>query len=220
MAQQGRTRAGILAQYFPGAQAADDTMGKVWRAFEGEGVRLETTNEEDGALLAVLEREHAAAQRIAGLRGPERVTVRTYESTDAFRNATLAPGWLAGFTEGDWIALQPLRGLSAKRRLESTLRHEFLHAIVEHEAGPTAPLWLREGLVESLSSEHFDAPHMKLEQVQAGLAHAKSQGEAEAAHRAAGAYAAAVVERYGRARVMEWLKSGIPADSLRSAGIE
>lgn len=220
MAQQGRSATEVLAQYFPGAIAVDDTTGKSWREFSGKGVRLETLSEEEGPLLKVMEREYASARSIAGLQGPEIVTVRSFESAEAFRNATLAPGWMAGFTEGDWIALQPLRVLSARHTLERTLRHEFLHAIVEREAGPAAPLWLREGLVEVWTGEPVRQPHINLAQVESALSHPNSQSEAESAHAAAGAYAAAILKQYGRARVQEWLRSGVPADALRNVGIE
>ena len=63
-------------------------------------------------------------------------TVRAFPSTSAFRHATLAPGWVAAFTEGNWIATQPLRTLAARQLLADTMRHEFLHALVEREAGP------------------------------------------------------------------------------------
>ena len=76
------------------------------------------------------------------------VTVRAFPSTEAFREATLAPGWVAAFTEGQWIGAQPLRTLSARHLLEPTMRHEFLHALLENETGAKSPLWLREGLVE------------------------------------------------------------------------
>ncbi len=74
--------------------------------------------------------------------------MRAFASTPAFRDATLAPGWVAAFTEGDWIGTQPLRTLAGRQLLADTMRHEFLHALVEQQAGARTPLWLREGLVE------------------------------------------------------------------------
>jgi hypothetical protein len=42
------------------------------------------------------------------------------------------------------------------------------------------------------------------------LAHATSEAESEAAHRASGWYAARLLERYDRAQVLKWLRSGVP----------
>ena len=70
-----------------------------------------------------------------GLNSTSPFIVRTFASTPAFRDATLAPGWVAAFTEGDWIGTQPLRTLTARHLLAGTMRHEFLHALVEQQAG-------------------------------------------------------------------------------------
>ena len=141
---------------------------------------------------------------------------------------TLAPGWVAAFTEGDWIGTQPLRTLAARQLLAGTMRHEFLHALVEQQAGPHAPLWLREGLVEvwSEAGSVADQPHARdpsraraeLEAIDAALAHASSEAESEAAHRAAAWYAAQLLARYGRAQVLEWLRSGVPAGVVAALG--
>ena len=103
--------------------------------------------------------------------------------------------------------------------------HEFLHALVEREAGPTAPLWLREGLVEAWSEGGHQpsqpraaAPLSASSAIDAALAHASTEAESEAAHRAAGWYAARLLDRYGRARVLDWLRSGIPAGVVATLG--
>jgi hypothetical protein len=49
---------------------------------------------------------------------------------------------------------------------------------------------------------------MPLEQIDALLAHAASGSQSEAAHRAAGWYAARLLNRYGRAQVLDWLHRG------------
>ena len=93
---------------------------------------------------------------------------------------------------------------------------------MEHEAGPAAPLWLREGLVEAWSdpegaavkSAAKSAPALSIERVNAALAHAASEKESEAAHRAAAWYAAQLLSHYGRAQMLAWLRSGVPAGVL------
>jgi stage II sporulation protein D len=222
MAQQGRSAHEILDQYFPGAQAADEATGREWNRFAGGGFVLESLDAGDAKFLADLNRAHAEATERSGLKMAEPITVRAFASTPAFRGATLAPGWVAAFTEGDWIGTQPLRTLAQRRLLAGTMRHEFLHALVEQQTSPRAPLWLREGLVEVWSEpSHADsgtanrsgrsAPRLTVDATEAALAHPESEAESEAAHRAAEWYAAQLLARYGRAQLLDWVKSGVPA---------
>jgi hypothetical protein len=111
--------------------------------------------------------------------------------------------------------------LSARRLLAGTLRHEFLHALVERHAGTQAPLWLREGLVEVWSDPAAGAaaiarraPGEALAPVDAALAHAATERQSAAAHRDAAIYAARLLARYGRAQALAWLNSGVPAGVL------
>jgi stage II sporulation protein D len=210
----------ILQQYFPGAQAADEASGREWRQFAGEGFRLETLDDSDTAFMPALARARAEASARSGLNLGQPITVRAFASTAAFRNETLAPGWVAAFTEGSWIGTQPLRTLAARKLLDATMRHEFLHGLVESTAAPGTPLWLREGLVE-LWSEPASAPAeplLKISAVDATLIRASSEADSETAHRAAQWYAARLVDRYGRAQVLAWLRSGIPGGVVAGFG--
>lgn len=225
MAAQGRSTDEILQQYFPGAQTADERTGRQWQRFKGEGFILESINAADARYLPEMNHARGEALRRSGLNSAAPVTVRSFISTPAFRDATLAPGWVAAFTERDWVATQPLRTLAARRLLDTTLLHEFLHVLVEREAGTAAPLWLREGLVETWSKAANEAaartnhvPALKIEGVDATLAHASTETESEAAHRAAGWYAARLLALYGRAQVLQWLRSGIPAGVVATVG--
>jgi len=130
MAAEGRSVAKILAQYFPGAEAADEATGRAWLSFGGQGFQLESLEAADAVYLPELARARAEASKRSGLNASEPFTVRAFASTPAFRSGTLAPGWVAAFTEGNWIATQPLRTLAARHLLDATLRHEFLHALV------------------------------------------------------------------------------------------
>jgi stage II sporulation protein D len=222
MAQEGRSVGEILQQYFPGAQAVDEESGREWIRFTGDGFVLESLEMGNAAYLPELNRARAEATERSGLHATGSFTVRTFASTPAFREATLAPGWVAAFTEGNWIGTQPLRTLAGRRLLADTMRHEFLHALVEQQAGPRAPLWLREGFVEVWSEQSGDAsslnagqsgaaPKLSPESANDALAHPATEGESAAAHRAAEWYTARLLARYGRAQVLEWLKSGVPA---------
>jgi stage II sporulation protein D len=217
MADQGQSQQQILQQYFPGAQAADEATGRAWQTFAGSGFVLESLDSTDATYLPQLARARAGASQRSGLNAAQAFTVRAFASTPDFRDATRAPGWVAAFTEGPWIAIQPLRTLAARRLLDATMLHEFLHALVEHEAGPRTQLWLREGLVETWSrtanlpaNRTNVSPALSLDQVDSALAHASTEAESEAAHRASGIFAQHLIDRYGVAQVLDWLRSGVP----------
>ena len=212
MGAQGMSMAEILQQYFPGTMVADEETGRSWIALAGEGFTLETVEDGDRSFLPVLSKALAKAQARSGLHVSARITVRTFGSTDAFRKVTLAPGWVSAFTEGEWIGTQPMATLAARRLLEPTMLHEFLHALVEHETGPKAPLWLREGLVElwSEDSKTRGFPSMPIGSVEALLSRATAASESETAHHAAAVYCAILLSRYGREQVITWLRSGVP----------
>jgi stage II sporulation protein D len=225
MAAEGRPARAILAQYFPGAKAADESSGKEWQTFSRAGFTLESLHPDDAAFLAEISRARAEAEQRSGLNFGASFTVRAFASTAAFRQATLAPGWTAAFAEGDWIGSQPLGTLASRGLLVATLRHEFVHGLVEHEAGPHAPLWLREGLAEVWSSDpeaqaalRSRPPTSGIEVIDAALLHAATEPQSTAAHHDAGIYAARLIDRYGRAQVLDWLRSGIPAEALAGIG--
>ena len=217
MGASGRDAVEILAQYFPGANAADESTGLSWQQVRGQGFVLETLDSADGAYLPQLSQALDEAERRSGLKTAETITVRAFHSTTAFREGTLAPGWVAAFTEGSWIGTQPLRTLMERGLLVSVLRHEFLHTLVEDEATGSAPLWLREGLVEVWSGEvkvNGAAPKLKIDEIDRALAHAANEEQSQAAHRAAGWYAAKLITRFGHGQVIEWLRAGLPAGAV------
>jgi stage II sporulation protein D len=215
MAAQGRDSTQILAQYFPGASVADESTGLAWQTLRARGFALETLDSAAASYLPQLAQALAEAESRSGLQPAASITVRAFPSTSAFRAATLAPGWVAAFTEDNWIGAQPLTTLAARKLLVPTLRHEFLHALVESQTASATPLWLREGLVELWSGDTAPAaatPNLKLEEADRALAHAASETQSEAAHRAAAGYAQRLLDRYGRAQVVAWLRAGLPAN--------
>jgi stage II sporulation protein D len=220
MSALGRNATQILAQYFPGAVAADEVTGKAWQSFNGNGFVLETLDASDAAFLPKLTQALHEAQSRSGIQIPQTVTVHAFRSTSEFRDATLAPGWVAAFTEGNWIGTQPLRTLAARKMLGPVLRHEFLHVLIESVAVPQTPLWLREGLAEVWSGDaepNGARPSAGVDEVERALREATTEAQSEAAHRAAGWYAWKLVARSGREQVLEWLRHGLPANAM--AGI-
>ena len=217
MGAGGHDATEILGQYFPGANAADESTGLSWQRVRGLGFVLETLDSADSAYLPQLNEALAEAESRSGLHSAETITLRGFHSTPAFRDGTLAPGWVAAFTEGNWIGTQPLRTLMGRGLLISVLLHEFLHALVEGEAKGGTPLWLREGLVEVWSGEvkaDGPMPALKLDEIDRALTHAVSEAQSQAAHRAAGWFAARLIARFGREQVIEWLRSGVPASAV------
>ncbi len=225
MSSQGLSATEILAFYFPGAYAADEATGKQWITSRGVGFVLEAIDAAESEFFAEVARARAEASERSGLNANAPITVRAFASTPAFRTATLAPGWVAAFTEGDWIATQPLHVLAGRHLLGDTLRHEFLHALLEAQAGAGAPLWLREGLVELWSSDParqstlpLRGPSMKLDALESALRHPQNESQSQAAHHEAAIYARQLLDNYGRDRVLGWLRSGIPADVMLRLG--
>jgi stage II sporulation protein D len=101
--------------------------------------------------------------------------------------------------------------------LVPVLRHEFLHVLIESVATPTTPLWLREGLPETFDGSALpagSAPALKLDEVDRALRDATTEAQSQAAHRAAGWYAARLVAHAGREQVIAWLRAGLPASAL------
>jgi stage II sporulation protein D len=212
---QGATQ--ILAQYFPGSVTADEGTGRTWQSFHATGLVMETLAPADAAFLPELTQALNDARNRTGIQGPQIVTVRAFRSTTAFRDGTLAPGWVAAFTEGNWIATQPLSTLAARKMLFPVLRHEFMHALVESVAAPATPLWLREGFVESMGGGAIPAgpaPALKFADLDRALREATTEAESQAAHRAAGWYAWKLIARSGREQVLQWLRNGLPANAL------
>jgi stage II sporulation protein D len=221
MAAQGRPASEILAQYFPGADALDESTARTWQSITIPGASdtlvLETLDPGANSHLPTLAQALAEAQSRSGLLPSGPLTVRAYSTTTAFRDATLAPGWVAAFAEGNFIATQPLATLSSRHLLLPTLRHEFLHALLEAHSSPNAPLWLREGLVEVFSDSPPTAastPTIPLPQLDNLLAHPASESQSAAAHRAAATYTARLVTRYGRSQVLAWLASSLPTSAV------
>ena len=76
-----------------------------------------------------------------------------HSSTSDFISATGQSGWVSGVTRGRRIELQPLKLLEKRGVLETSLRHETAHAIIERLGGGAAPRWLAEGLAIHFAGE-------------------------------------------------------------------
>ena len=72
-------------------------------------------------------------------------------STGDFVSRTGMPSWAAAATDKNKIELQPLPLLKQRRILESTLRHELAHVLID--ALGNNPRWLAEGMAIYLAGE-------------------------------------------------------------------
>ena len=216
MGREGRRYQEILAFYFPGTLVGLTGRGLPWQRLTSENLSLMTTEPDiDRGLLGVAEKLLRTSAQRTGLAPPSGIELRVYPDLDTFRNATGEPGWVAAHTEGRRIHLQPASVLRNRGALESTLRHELLHVILEAHAAASTPVWFREGLVGYFAGA-----------VPAGAGRAPSETDMRQTGdpaRARRAYADAVravadlVKRYGEARVLAWLGTSLPEDVRRTS---
>ncbi len=153
MAAEGHSDSEILNFYYPGALAGITPADHGWQKVAGAGWTLLTTDPGSGLLTegnAAWAKAQSLLRGSAASQGP---TVQDLPTTELFRQTTGEPGWMLASTRGSDVFLQP----AAVRKNngaddQALLLHEFLHVLIEQEAGANAPLWLREGLVETLAS--------------------------------------------------------------------
>lgn len=169
----------------------------------------------DGRVLALAERELAAAAARLHVAAPDGIELRVYPDLDSFRNATGEPGWVAARTDGRRVHLQPVAVLESRGALESTVRHEMLHVVVESRAAPGLPVWFREGLVEYLAGRKGTTAGARSE-----LRQRADPAEARLAYDQAAGDVAALVARYGEAAVLNWASAGLPAEVREARKIQ
>ncbi|HEX5966669.1 MAG TPA: SpoIID/LytB domain-containing protein, partial [Pyrinomonadaceae bacterium] len=137
MAQRGFTHRQILAKYFPGTSLGSRaTAVSATRSIRSEHFRVifpkNLESNEITPLVNVLESTRAQLLRRAGGNASlPQLEVILNETTGDFTGRTGMPAWAAAATKNNRIELQPLSVLQKRRILETTLRHELVHVIVE-----------------------------------------------------------------------------------------
>ena len=220
MGAEGKSYREILAFYYPGTAVGLTAQGLDWTALHGERLDLLTTQPDvDGALVERAERLLRAAEQQIGWSLTVRAQLRVYPSVAVYRNATGEPGWVAASTRGRVIRLQPAAGLAGAGALDSTLRHEFLHLLIESRAKAGLPLWFREGMVLFLENEAGPAAAGRsstkptdYQALERALAAPVSAEAARNARRDAQRVVARLVDNRGRGEVLSWVERGLPAD--------
>jgi stage II sporulation protein D len=210
MGEEGRSYREILEFYYPGTVLGVAAQGFRWQSLGGERVIVMTTRpREDGALVATADRLARAVEERAGLRFEGAVRLRIYPSVAAFRDATGEPGWVAGSTRGVVIRLQP-------RVIESTIRHELLHTLVERRARAGLPFWFREGAVLYLTASQKSKGKSQKSKVipPEDSALLRESAEAQWAYAAALDCVTRLVEQFGEGAVMGWISAGLPPAAM------
>jgi hypothetical protein len=115
----------------------------------------ESERKEVARILEAAYRNYSARFAQAGLpiSREAKFEVVIHPTTAAFIAATGLSGWAAGATKGRRIELQPLRVLTKRGILPTTLRHELAHAFLESFGDRRAPRWLVEGVAVHLAGE-------------------------------------------------------------------
>jgi stage II sporulation protein D len=129
------------------------------------------------------------------------------ETTGDFVGRTGQPPWAAAATKGNRIEIQPLATLKRRRILETTLRHELVHVLIDRLGHGRTPRWLAEGLAIHLAGEGRMvgryAPRVRLstEQIEKQLLNAKAANDMKAAYAAAYGEVKRIIDTEGEANV-------------------
>jgi len=139
-------------------------------------------------VLTILESARADYLRRAGNpSGPPMLDIRINESTGDFTGRTGQPWWAAAATKGTKIELQPVAILKRRGVLNTTLKHELAHVIIDLVSHNRAPRWLEEGFAiylagESASYSHGSREMLSEEELEKRLEHPTSQAGMRAAY--------------------------------------
>jgi len=213
MAKEGQSYRQILGFYYPGTKLGLTAQGLDWQTRDSESFQLKSTQvDQDAEVLVVAQNTLDALESELGWKLDFKVQLRVFPSLDAYRNVTGQPGWTAAYTQGRGISLQPPAALKDKSILESTLRHELLHLLVESRARTGTPLWFREGLVLYLADPKagFEPVVMAEREMEAELKNPRSRESLERSYAAARTRVVQLVQQNGRSTVLEWLSAGLP----------
>ena len=217
MGEEGHSYREILAFYYPGTKLGVSAQGMQWQQLANEDVELLTTRpDHDRGLLDMAVRFMHESEETTRLvyRGTPRLKI--YATVADFRNSTGEPGWVAASTRGRTIQLQPSDVLRDAGTLDTTLRHELLHMLIESYARPGTPLWFREGLVLYLTQpaaagSRQGGVFLDTTALEKALRAPASDDELRLAYAEARGRVAQLAQQHGRQALLDWVQNGLPA---------
>ncbi len=112
---------------------------------------------ERAALMGLVRRARGDIAGQAGVSEPQGITITVHPTVESFGRATGQPWWVAAATVGRTVNLLPVSVLRQRGVLESTVRHEVAHVVVDPSVAGR-PVWVREGLALYFSSAGGAAP--------------------------------------------------------------
>jgi stage II sporulation protein D len=199
MAQRGYNYNQILAKYFPGTMVGPQSnVRSPSKSRSSSRFRVtfpETDAREAERILSLLEANRNVLQRRLSTAGVEfqfpTVEIVINKSTGDFVGRTGMPPWAAAATHNNRIELQPLSLLKRRGILETTLRHELVHVVIDAVGGNRTPRWLAEGIALHLAGEgklleqERNAVALRPKELEDKLANAKTAAEMKQAYAAA-----------------------------------
>ncbi len=222
MGEEGHSYREILSFYYPGTRLGVSAQGIPWQQLANEDVTLLTTRpDHDRPLLALATGFVHEAEENTGLLYRASPRLKIYPTVAAFRNSTGEPGWVAASTRGRTIQMQPSDVLRETGTLESTIRHELLHMLIDSYALPGTPLWFREGLVLYLTAPNASSKPGEniddLKSLEKTLRAPASEEELRRAYAGARARVAQLARQHGKEALLGWVQNGLP--ELTAKGI-
>lgn len=215
MGEEGKTYRDILAYYYPGTKLGVAAQGASWHQLTGENIELITMHPEtDQPLLTVAAKILREAAASTGLSFRATPTWKVFPTVAMFRDSTGEPGWVAATTRGRTIQTQPAQVLRQAGTLESTLKHELLHILVESNAKSGTPTWFREGLVLYLSEPNAPlekiATFSSVDELEKAMLDPQNEKQLREAYADAHARVARLASRNGTQALLAWLQQGLP----------
>jgi stage II sporulation protein D len=215
MGEEGQSYREILAFYYPGTRLGVSAQGMQWQQLTSEDVVMFTTRPvRDRALLPLATRIMHEAEEKTALVYNSVAKLKIYATVASFRDATGEPGWIAASTRGHTIRMQPIDVLRAAGTLETTLRHELLHMLIEEHTKPGTPLWFREGLVLQLTqptqASQVAGSFDSVSALEKALRSPASEQQMRQAYAEASARVSKLIAQNGRQTLIRWLQEGLP----------
>jgi stage II sporulation protein D len=225
MGEEGHSYREILSFYYPGTRLGVSAQGIPWQQLANEDVALLTTRpDRDRSLLTLATGFIHESEENTGLLFRASPRLKIYPTVAAFRNSTGEPGWVAASTRGRTIQMQPSDVLREAGTLESTIRHELLHMLIDSYALPGTPLWFREGLVLYLTTPNAASKQSEnvddLKSLEKALRAPTSEEELRHAYAGARTRVAQLARQHGKEALLNWVQNGLPPELTVSGGAQ